>query len=54
MITTHKLKAPHHMASSQSQALLQSQLATTHKLLGQVRGLLPQTWGEAGSKAQRV
>ncbi len=54
MITTHKPKAPDHMASSQSQALLQSQPATTRKLLGQIRDLLPQTWGKAGSKGQRV
>jgi len=54
MITTHKLKAPDHMASSQSQALLQSQPAMIRKLLGQVRDLLWQMWGEAGSKGQRA
>jgi len=54
MITTCKLKAPDHMTSSQSQALLQTQPATMRKLLGQVRDLLCQTWGEAGSKDRRV
>lgn len=54
MTTIHKLTAPDHMVSSQSQALLQSQPVITHKLLGQTQDLLPQTWGEAGSKGQRV